>query len=81
MNQKNPDNQSPWRAAALVSALGIDVVVCTTIGYFIGSFAGKQYGDLKTWTVGGVLVGFAIGILTAVLVLKKFLGDKRESYE
>lgn len=78
MNQKDPYNQSPWRAAALVSALGIDIVVCTTIGYFTGSFAGKQFGDLEAWTVGGVLVGFAIGIVTVVLVLKKFLEVKRD---
>lgn len=78
MNQKDPYNQSPWRAAALVSALGIDIVVCTTIGYFIGSYAGKQFDSIKAWTIGGVLVGFTIGIVTVVLVLKKFLEDKRE---
>jgi hypothetical protein len=78
MNQKDPYNQSPWRAAALVSALGIDIVVCTTVGYFIGSYAGKQLDNIKAWTIGGVLAGFTIGIVTVVLVLKKFLEDKRE---
>lgn len=78
MNQKDPYN-SPWRAAALVSALGIDIVVCTTIGYFVGGLAGKQFGNgEKAWVIGGVLTGFAIGIFTVVLVLKKFLEDKRE---
>ncbi|MDO3680962.1 AtpZ/AtpI family protein [Paenibacillus ehimensis] len=78
MNEKDPYNQ-PWRAAALVSALGIDIVVCTTIGYFIGSLADKHWGGgTKTWVIGGVLIGFAIGIFTVVLVLKRFLEDKRE---
>ncbi|MDF2960907.1 MAG: hypothetical protein K0S39_2642 [Paenibacillus sp.] len=78
MNHKDPYNQ-PWRAAALVSALGIDIVVCTGLGYLIGSWAGKQFGeDEKAWVIGGVLFGFAIGIFTVVLVLKKFLEDKRE---
>ncbi|MBP1992585.1 AtpZ/AtpI family protein [Paenibacillus eucommiae] len=78
MNQKDPYNQSPWRAAFLVSALGFDIIVCTFVGYWLGNFAGKQFGDVKSWTVGGVLFGFAIGIATVVLVLKKFLEDKQE---
>ncbi|MFC0216404.1 AtpZ/AtpI family protein [Paenibacillus chartarius] len=75
MQQKDPNNQSPWRAAGLVTALGLDIVVCTMIGYFAGSYAGKYFGSPTAWTVGGVLVGFAIGIITVVLMLKKFLED------
>jgi ATP synthase protein I len=77
MSPKDPYNQ-PWRAAALVSALGIDIVLCTWLGYWVGSIAGKQFGDVKAWVIGGVLVGFAIGIVTVILVLKKFLEDKKE---
>jgi ATP synthase protein I len=78
MNQKDPYDQSPWRAAALVSGLGIDIVVCTMLGYFAGNFAGEQLGEVKAWTIGGVLTGFAVGITTVVWVLKKFLEEKPE---
>ncbi|PZE19407.1 AtpZ/AtpI family protein [Paenibacillus xerothermodurans] len=77
MNEKDPYNQ-PWRAAALVSALGIDIVACTGIGYLVGRWLGSRFGDVKAWMIGGVLVGFVIGIVTIILVLKKFLEDKRE---
>ncbi|MED4601487.1 AtpZ/AtpI family protein [Paenibacillus validus] len=75
MKRQN-SNDNPWRAAALVSALGVDVVFCTAAGYWVGSWTGTHLGSLKAWVIGGVLVGFAVGILTSILVVKKFLEDK-----
>lgn len=75
MKRQNSDD-NPWRAAALVSALGLDVVLCTAAGYWVGRWAGTQLGSLNSWVIGGVLVGFAVGILTSILVVKKFLEDK-----
>lgn len=77
MNKRDPSNQ-PWRAAALVGALGLDVAVCTLVGYFLGSLAGEHLGNTKAWLLGGVLTGLFIGILTAILVVKKVLEDKQE---
>ncbi|WP_281883188.1 AtpZ/AtpI family protein [Paenibacillus sp. YYML68] len=77
MSQKDPSS-SPWRAAALVGALGIDVVVCTLIGYFGGIAAGQHFGNPKACLLGGVFIGLLTGIVTAALVIKKVLEDQKE---
>lgn len=64
---KKQDN--PWKAAALVSALGIDIVFCIFLGYWIGSMAGKQ------WSIVGLLIGLAAGLISAILIVKKVLED------
>ncbi|WP_341418813.1 AtpZ/AtpI family protein [Paenibacillus filicis] len=71
-------NNQPWRAAALVGALGVDVAVCTTAGYLAGSWAGSHLGNEKAWLLGGLLTGLFLGIVTAILVIKKVLEDQGE---
>jgi Putative F0F1-ATPase subunit (ATPase_gene1). len=74
MNGKgNGDN--PLKAAALLGALGLDVGICIFIGYWLGSMAGERFGDAKAWTVGGLLLGLAVGIITAIMIVKKVLED------
>ncbi|SDE33661.1 Putative F0F1-ATPase subunit Ca2+/Mg2+ transporter [Paenibacillus sp. UNCCL117] len=80
MSRQN-SNDNPWRAAALVSALGVDIVLCTAIGYFVGKWIGSQSDASQSWVIGGVMVGFAVGIVTSVLVVKTFLEDKPSKHE
>lgn len=68
----NKDN--PLRALALVGALGFEVAVCTIAGYWIGGLLGAS----SAWKAGGVFVGLAIGILTAILMVKKVLENTDE---
>ncbi|MFD0590597.1 AtpZ/AtpI family protein [Paenibacillus sp. GCM10027627] len=74
MNGKSRED-NPWKAAALVGALGIDVGICVFLGYWLGSKAGESFGDPKAWTVGGLFVGLAVGILSAILIVRKVLKD------
>ncbi|OBR63610.1 hypothetical protein A7K91_06585 [Paenibacillus oryzae] len=74
MNGKGKQD-NPWKAAALVGALGIDVGVCVLLGYWLGSMAGNLYGDPKQWMAGGLLVGLAVGLLSAILIVRKVLKD------
>ncbi|MFC4777884.1 AtpZ/AtpI family protein [Paenibacillus sp. GCM10023252] len=74
MNKKsNKDN--PLIAAGLVGVMGISVVICIFLGYLIGSYAGDRLGGEKAWIVGGILVGLAVGILSAIMLVKKVLED------
>jgi len=68
-NKKNGDN--PWRAAAMVGAMGVDVAVCVTLGYFLG----RWLGGTPAWVAAGTLVGLAVGILTCLMLVKRLLED------
>ena len=66
---------SPWKAAALVSALGVDVVFCIFLGYWIGSIADNRLDGGKHWSIIGLLIGLVVGLISAVLIVKKVLED------
>jgi ATP synthase protein I len=72
MNQ-NGNQDNPWKAAAMVGAIGVDVGVCVFLGYWLGSMAGERLGDPKAWTVSGLFVGLAVGILSAILIVRKVM--------
>ncbi len=72
-NKERRDN--PWRAAGLVGALGLEFAVLLVGGYITGSFFARQWGGSQVWAVVGLLIGLAVGILSAVLMVKKLLED------
>lgn len=72
MNEKRNDD-NPWKAAALVGALGIDVGICIFLGYWLGSMAGERFGDPKSWMLSGLFVGLAVGIFSAILIVRKVM--------
>ncbi len=72
-DKKREDN--PLKAAALVGALGIDVAMCIFVGYWLGSTADDKLGSGSRWTVTGILLGLAIGLISAVLIVMKVLED------
>ncbi|WP_424766597.1 AtpZ/AtpI family protein [Paenibacillus sp. sgz302251] len=74
MNKKNK-RDNPLIAAALVGAMGIQVAVCIFFGYWFGSFLDNRLGDGKGWTIAGILVGLAVGLLSAILLVKKVMED------
>jgi len=73
MNGKSKKD-NPLVAAALVGALGVDVAVCIVGGYWIGRVCSNRFGG-NEWMIGGLLVGLAVGILSAILIVKKVLED------
>lgn len=64
---KKSNLDSPWRAAGLVGAMGLDVAICICLGYVVGDKLGS--------VIMGVLVGLAVGLYTCVLLVKRVLGD------
>ncbi|ALS26029.1 hypothetical protein ABEV74_07740 [Paenibacillus cisolokensis] len=70
MKQKgNGDN--PWRAAALVGVMGLDIAICTVLGYYLGDWLGGSRG----WGAFGIVMGLAVGILSCIFLLKRILED------
>ena len=72
-----PPDDNPWRAAGLVSAIGVDLVVSIGLGWWVGNAydqrQGTSYGSLI-----GLLVGLGIGILTIALLIRKYTGAGRK---
>jgi hypothetical protein len=72
-----PPDENPWRAAGLVSAIGVDLAVSVGLGWWIGNAydqnQGTQYGYLI-----GLLVGLVAGIGTVALLIRKYTGAGRK---
>ncbi|UUZ91268.1 AtpZ/AtpI family protein [Paenibacillus sp. P25] len=72
--KKNNASDNPWRAVALVSAIGADLVVCMLAGFWLGDLVSKWQGGRPIWLVVGVMLGFFVGVYSVFLILRKFTG-------
>jgi len=72
MTKKKLDQ--PLVMAGLIGAMGLQVAACILIGYWLGAYVSDITGS-KGWLVGGVLIGLAFGIGSAILVVLKVLED------
>jgi len=72
---KKSRRDDPLFAAGLVGALGVQVAVCIFLGFWIGTFLDGRLGTDKGWTIGGILVGLAVGLLSAILLVKKVMEE------
>lgn len=73
MMSKKSKKDNPLLAASLVGAMGFQVAVCIYLGYLAGSYLSERF-SATGWLVGGVLIGLAVGIFSAVLVIIKVMG-------
>lgn len=70
---KKPETKdSPWRAVGLVSAIGVELVVCTLAGFWGGKHLGGWLGFEPIGMVVGVLLGLAAGIVGIAFLIKLF---------
>ncbi|MBE1447285.1 AtpZ/AtpI family protein [Paenibacillus sp. OAS669] len=72
MKQPNR-NDNPWRAAALSSAIGIDLVVCLLAGYWFGDWLSHTLGG-QLWLLGGFLLGLVSAIISIYFMIKQYGG-------
>lgn len=71
---KDPNsNENPWRAVALVSAIGIDLVVCMLGGYWFGAWLNGRLGS-PVWIVIGIMLGFIVGVASIIYILRSYSG-------
>lgn len=66
---------SPWKALSAVTLIGIDLAVCTFIGYWLGQKADAWLETSPLWMIAGVFLGLAAGVFSIIPVVKKYLGD------
>jgi ATP synthase protein I len=71
-------NENPWRAVALASAIGADLVVCMAAGYWAGSLLSDYVGGQPLWIVAGIMLGFIIGAVSIVFLVKRYAGGPNE---
>jgi len=74
LTKPKTDKDNPWKAAGLVGGLGMVVVVFVLAGYYGGNAISRITGRTG-WVAGGVLTGFGLGIVAAVLMVKRVLED------
>lgn len=72
-----PPDENPWRAAGLVSAIGIELAVCVGLGWWIGAVIDRDNGTKYGYLVG-LVVGLVAGIGSAVALIRKFAGERRK---
>ena len=73
---KPSDSNSPWKGLALTSAIGIDIVICLGIGYWIGNWFSEYFIDSSFWVLGGLLFGLLLSILSIYPLVKLYGGLK-----
>ncbi|MFC5451443.1 AtpZ/AtpI family protein [Paenibacillus aestuarii] len=73
MKRQDPKKDNPWRAAALTSAIGIDLVVCLLAGYWFGEWLSHILGG-QLWLLAGFLLGLVTGIISIYFMIKQYGG-------
>ncbi len=69
-------SQNPWRAVALATAIGADLVVCMVAGYFAGLGLKNWFGGHPGWLVIGIMAGFLAGVAGLIFILRYYLEDR-----
>ncbi|CAM4221578.1 AtpZ/AtpI family protein [Paenibacillus phoenicis] len=68
------NNNSVWKAVAVVTALGTNFAVCAVGGYFLGAWLDKLWFKNGLGIGLGVLIGIAAGIIGIVALIKSVVG-------
>lgn len=74
---KPPIRSNPWKYAGIASAIGMNLVVCIVLGYFIGTFLAKRTG-WSPWSIIGVLGGLFAGLGSIVLMIMRILEETND---
>lgn len=75
---KDPKSQdNPWKTLGWTSLIGLEVAVCIVAGYYGGAFLSSRTGE-PAWKIVGVLTGLVIGVLSIVLLIKRYLEEANE---
>lgn len=70
---KKPSSKDfPWRAISLVSVIGVDLVVCVLIGFYLGRYVSDLMNGQPLFIAAGVILGLAAGVLSIIYILKQF---------
>jgi ATP synthase protein I len=69
------NTEDPWKMMGLVGTLGFEIVAFIFAGVWLGRFLDKNFGTEPLWLAVCILVGLALGIVSALFTLKTFIKD------
>ncbi|SDW41138.1 Putative F0F1-ATPase subunit Ca2+/Mg2+ transporter [Marininema mesophilum] len=69
--KKNGDD--PWKMVAVLGALGIEVVILTLAGAWVGKTLDAHFDSKPIFMAVGVLGGLVISFVGAALTIRSFL--------
>lgn len=72
------NDQSPWRALVLVTAIGIDLAICVLAGVWAGRWLDERMGSDPLFLIIGIFLGLAVGILVIIRLIKPFTEDRND---
>ena len=72
---KPPTDENPWKTAALVMGLGVELAVCVGLGWWLGDAYDRRNGTECGYLVG-VIVGLIAGIGSAISLIRKFVQNR-----
>ncbi|QTH42379.1 AtpZ/AtpI family protein [Cohnella sp. LGH] len=70
-----PQDENPWRAAGLVTAIGVELAVLVGLGWWLGSAYDERNGTDSGYIVG-LIVGLIAGIGSAIGLIRKYAGGR-----
>jgi F0F1-type ATP synthase assembly protein I len=72
-NDKNgKGKEGGWSAFGLISAIGLDLAICTVGGTYLGMWLDDTFGTEPWLLLVGIMLGLTAGILGIVQLLKAF---------
>ncbi|MGD9677954.1 MAG: AtpZ/AtpI family protein [Vulcanibacillus sp.] len=71
----NINKENPWHAFGLVSAIGLDLAIMVIIGMWIGKKLDLSFQSSPLFLIIGLVLGFTIGIISIIRLIKIYLED------
>lgn len=67
-------NPGPWRAFSIFGSIGIQLAILIVAGFYGGRWLDSVMGTSPVFLIVGILCGVAVGIMSMILLIKRFLG-------
>ncbi|MFD2171751.1 AtpZ/AtpI family protein [Tumebacillus lipolyticus] len=72
------EKNEAWRAFGLVSAIGLDLAICTIGGTFLGRFLDGLLGTSPWLLLVGIILGLAVGIYGITKLIAAFNPEQKK---
>jgi ATP synthase protein I len=69
-------NQNPWRAFALVGAIGVELAISVMLGVWLGNWLDERFHTAPLFLILGIFLGLGVGIFAIIQLIKKYTGDQ-----
>ncbi|MBR2568954.1 MAG: AtpZ/AtpI family protein [Paenibacillus sp.] len=76
--KKKETEASAWRVALAIGGAGFTLAGYIVVGLLLGKWMMHLYEGPKLWMGIGAIVGFILGILNIVWLIRKFVGEQHE---